>query len=150
MGDFTVLAFQTEHDATEPLGYLIQYKPTGEKLLFATDTYFIRHRFKGLNYILIECNYCREILEENVKAGRIPKGLKNRILESHFSLDNLKTFLTANDLSQVKKVVLIHLSDGNSNAAQMISEVHRADQEGHCDRRAREGNSFRTIPILRN
>lgn len=123
VGDFTVLAFETEHDATEPLGYLIQYKPTGEKLLFATDTYFIRHRFKGLNYILIECNYCREVLEENVKAGHIPKSLKSRLLESHFSLDNLKTFLEANDLKEVRKIILIHLSDSNSNSKQMIREI---------------------------
>jgi len=124
MGDFRVLPFPTEHDCPGAVGYLIQYKPTGEKLLFATDTFFIRHRFSGLNYIVIECNYCLDILKSNVEAGRIPESLKNRILESHFSLDNLKAFLKANDLSQVKKIVLIHLSDSNSNAAQMISEVH--------------------------
>ena len=124
VGDFTVLPFPTEHDCPGAVGYLIQYRPTGEKLLFATDTFFIRNRFSGLNYIVIECNYCLDILKSNVEAGRISESLKNRILESHFSLDNLKAFLKANDLSQVKKIVLIHLSDSNSNAAQMISEVH--------------------------
>lgn len=122
--DFTVLPFPTEHDCPGAVGYLIQYRPTGEKLLFATDTFFIRHRFSGLNYIVVECNYCKEVLEENVRAGHIPESLKNRILESHFSLENLKGFLAANDLNQVKKIVLIHLSDGNSDAAQMIREVH--------------------------
>jgi len=123
MGDFIVLPFPTEHDAADPLGFLIQYKPTGEKLLFATDTFFIRHRFNGLNYIVIECNYCREVLEENVKEGHVSEGLKSRIIESHFSLENVKGFLKANDLSQVKKIVLIHLSDGNSNATRMVSEI---------------------------
>jgi len=123
-GDFTVIPFPTEHDCPGAVGYLIQYKFTGEKLLFATDTYYIRHRFQGLNYILVECNYCKDILEANVEAGRIPESLKNRLLESHFSLENVKGFLKANDLSQVKKIVLIHLSDSNSNAAQMISEIH--------------------------
>lgn len=123
LGDFTILSFKTEHDAAEPCGYLIQYNPTGEKLLFATDTFFLRHRFIGLNYIVIECNYCLDILKANVEAGRIPESLKNRILESHFSLDNLKIFFKANDLKDVTKIVLIHLSDGNSDAARMVSEI---------------------------
>jgi len=123
VGDFTVLPFPTEHDCPGSVGYLLQYKPTGEKLLFATDTYFIRNRFNGLNYIMIEANYCRDILEENITAGRIPESLKNRLLESHFSLDNVKEFLKANDLTKVRKIVLIHLSDGNSDAARMVHEI---------------------------
>ena len=124
VGDFTVLPFHTEHDCPGAVGYLVQHKPTGEKLLFATDTYFIRHRFSGLNYILIECNYCKDILDENIEAGLIPLSLKNRLLESHFSLDNVKEFMKANDLTKVRKIVLIHLSDGNSDAARMVQEIH--------------------------
>jgi phosphoribosyl 1,2-cyclic phosphodiesterase len=123
LGDFIVVPFDTQHDAAQPLGYLIAYKPTGEKLLFATDTYYIRYRFNGLNYLLVECNYCQDILEENINSGRIPESLKNRLLESHFSLDNVKGFLEANDLTQVRKIVLIHLSDSNSDASRMVREI---------------------------
>lgn len=123
-GDFTVLPFPTEHDCPGAVGYLIQYRPTGEKLLFATDTFYLRHKFAGLNYILIECNYCKETLDANIEAGLIPLSLKNRLIESHFSLENVKGFLAANDLTKVKKIVLIHLSDGNANAAQMVREIH--------------------------
>ncbi|HBV87016.1 MAG TPA: MBL fold metallo-hydrolase [Desulfosporosinus sp.] len=123
LDDFIILPFDTQHDCAQPLGYLIAYKPTGEKLLFATDTYYIRYRFNGLNYILVECNYCRDILEENIQTGRVPESLKNRLLESHFSMDNVKDFLRANDLTRVRKIVLIHLSDGNSDAARMVSEI---------------------------
>lgn len=123
VGDFTVLPFPTEHDCPGAVGYLIQYKPTGERLLFATDTYFIRNRFNGLNYILIEANYCKETLDANVEAGYVSLSLKNRLIESHFSLENVKGFLSANDLSQVKRIVLIHLSEGNSDAARMVREI---------------------------
>lgn len=123
VGDFIVLPFPTEHDAAEPLGYLIQYRPTGEKLLFATDTYYIRHRFNGLSYILIECNYCKDTLDANIEAGYIPLSLKNRLLESHFSLENVKGFLKANDLTSVRKIVLMHLSDSNSDSARMVREI---------------------------
>jgi phosphoribosyl 1,2-cyclic phosphodiesterase len=121
-GDFIILPVEAQHDAP-CVAYLIVYKPTGEKLLYATDTYYLKNRFVGLNYILVECNYIPDILKANIEAGLIPESLKNRLLESHFSLDNVKGFLKANDLSEVRKIVLIHLSDGNSDAARMIKEI---------------------------
>ena len=122
VGDFIVLPVVAQHDVP-CAAFLIVYKPTGEKLLYATDTYYLTNRFNGLNYVLIECNYCRDILDANIEAGIIPFSLKKRILESHFSLDNLKGFLEANDLKEVRKIVLIHLSDGNSDAARMVREI---------------------------
>jgi phosphoribosyl 1,2-cyclic phosphodiesterase len=125
IGDFTILPFKTEHDAADPVGYLVQYIPTGEKLLFATDTYYLRYRFQKLNYILVECNYCPDILKANIESGSVPQTLANRLLESHFSLENVKGFMEANDLSEVRKIVLIHLSDGNSDAARMKAEIEQ-------------------------
>ncbi len=126
IGNFTVLPFDTEHDAEEPLGFLIQYKPTGEKLLYATDTYYIKYRFKGLNYILIECNYNFDIAKLNAEDGTINKTRYSRLLESHMSLNNLLKFLHANDLSNTKNIVLCHLSDTNSNEEEMKNAVYEA------------------------
>jgi phosphoribosyl 1,2-cyclic phosphodiesterase len=123
IGDFTILPFDTEHDSAQPLGFFIQYRPTGERLVYLTDSYYCKYKFPRLNYILIECNYCLDILKSNIEAGLIPEALKNRLLESHFSLDNVKDFLQANDLSEVRKIVLIHLSDGNSDAERMVREI---------------------------
>lgn len=123
IGTFTILPFDTQHDAPEPLGYLIYSNKTGEKLLFATDTYYVKYRFRGLNYIMIECNYASDILKENIANGSVPEALKNRLLRSHFSLANVKKFLQANDLSKVKAIYLMHLSAGNSDAKRMKREV---------------------------
>lgn len=123
IGTFTVMPFDTQHDAKEPVGYLIYSNYTKEKLLFATDTYYIKYRFKNLNYIMLECNYALDILEENVARGAIPLALKNRLLESHFSLSNVKKFLLANDLSSVKEIYLLHLSDSNSDAKRFKKEI---------------------------
>jgi len=123
VGDFIVLPFKTEHDALNPFGYLIYYKPTGEKLIFATDTYYLKHRFKALDYILIETNYCKDTLDYNIENGYIAREMKNRLLESHFSLEHVKEFLSANDLSKVKLIVLLHLSANNSDANRMIREI---------------------------
>jgi phosphoribosyl 1,2-cyclic phosphodiesterase len=67
VGTWTILPFDTVHDASEPLGFLLASGK--EKLLFATDTSYIRYRFKGLTHIMIEANYQREILEHGVEEG---------------------------------------------------------------------------------
>ena len=123
IGTFTILPFETEHDAKEPLGYLIYSSATGDKLLFATDTYYIRYKFQGLTHIMVECNYASDILQLNIQEGLIPEGLKNRLLESHFSLANVKSFLLANDLSRVQEIYLMHLSSGNSDAERFKREI---------------------------
>lgn len=121
--NWSIIPFPTEHDAVEPFGYLIHSSKTNEKLLFATDTYYIRYKFKGITHLMIECNYALDILNENVKNGRIGAFLKNRVLKSHFSLENVKEFIKATDLSELKEVWLLHLSDSNSNAERFKTEI---------------------------
>lgn len=128
VGNFYIVPFATEHDAKQPLGFLIQEISSGEKLLFATDTYYIRYNFPGINYIMIECNYVPEILYANVEAGLVSEFRKDRLLKSHFSLDNVLEFIKANDMSTVKKIILMHLSDENSNAVRMIAEISALSQ----------------------
>ena len=118
--NFVVLPFETEHDANEPLGFLIYHKDMG-KLLFITDSYYCQYRFENVDHILIECNYSNKILQEK----ELPKFLKSRIIKSHFELENVKEFLKATDLTGTKEIVLIHLSDGNSNAAEFQEEIER-------------------------
>ena len=72
---------------------------------------------------MVECNYAADILYENVKRGAVPEVLKNRLLTSHFSLENVKEFLKANDLSKVQEIHLLHLSEGNSDAERFKQEV---------------------------
>lgn len=124
IGNFVILPFDTQHDAAEPLGFLIQYKLTGEKLLYATDTYYIKYKFSKLNYLLLECNYNTEIAKENVKNGVINKTRYTRLLESHFSLENVLKFLQANDLTHTKNIILCHLSNDNSNQEIMKNKVY--------------------------
>ena len=123
VGNFAVLPFKTEHDCAEPLGFLIVHQGTGEKLVFATDTFYVRHLFNNPNYIMCECNYCLDSLKANVEDGTVPEAFKNRLIQSHFSLDNVKEFLEANVTSDTRKIILMHLSDDNSDAARMVKEI---------------------------
>ena len=125
IGSFSVHGFKTEHDATEPFGFLIHHPEMG-MVLFATDTSFLEYVFQGLNNILIECNYRKDILEANVRAGKLPERVRNRTLRSHCSFDTCKAILEANDLTAVNNIVLIHLSDGNSNAREFHDGIAEA------------------------
>jgi phosphoribosyl 1,2-cyclic phosphodiesterase len=122
LGTWTILPFETQHDAAEPLGFLM-VNQGGDKLLYATDTYYIRYRFRGLTHIAVECNYSMDILRANIEAGLVEPALKKRILKSHFSLEHVKEFLKANDLSNVREIWLIHLSDDNSDATRFKREI---------------------------
>lgn len=119
IGTFTVIGFNVQHDAKEPLGYLIYSEVTKEKLLFATDTFYIQSKFAKLNYIMIECNYAKDIIDKNNMNTMV----KSRLYSSHFELGNVKEFLKMNDLSKVKEIYLMHLSDGNSDEQRFKREI---------------------------
>ena len=91
IGTWTIHPFETEHDAAEPLGFMLA--SGNERLLFATDTAYIKPRFAGLTCLMIECNYSLEILRESVRSGAIPREHKTRVMKSHMSLETLRIFL---------------------------------------------------------
>lgn len=124
IGTWSIMPVESQHDAPEPLSFLIA-NASGEKALFATDTYYLKNRFRGLNLIVVECNYAADILQANVEAGKVQTTMKNRLLKSHFSLANVKEFLKANNLSKVQEIWLIHLSEGNSDEARFKREVQQ-------------------------
>lgn len=122
IGGFTVTPFPTEHDCEQPFGYQIDHPEIG-RVVFATDTYFVRYTFDGLTNVMVECNYAPDILDENVRKGLIPAFLRNRTLRSHMSLQTCIDMLRANDLTKVSQVVLLHLSNQNSDAERFSREV---------------------------
>ncbi|MCD8282061.1 MAG: MBL fold metallo-hydrolase [Prevotella sp.] len=124
-GGFKLMAFPTRHDAAEPFGFLISHPDCGT-VLFATDTYLLPYKFAGLNNILIECNYRDDLLERNIYAERVTPAARKRIVKSHMSYETCIETLQENDLRTVNSIVLIHLSDGNSNAEEFRRGVSEA------------------------
>ena len=120
VGSFTVTTFSVKHDALEPLGFLIEHPECGT-ILFATDTYYIPYSFKDfdVNHVMIECNYSKEILRYNNQLEK----LKDRIIHSHLELEDVKEFFRANQFTELRDVVLLHLSNANSNAEQFTEEI---------------------------
>lgn len=122
LGSWIVLPFPTEHDCEGAMGFLLANR-VGEKLLYLTDSCYCKYTFSGINYFLLECNHSYDILDANVANGSLPAAQKKRLIKSHMSLENAKKFLQANDLSKVQQIILIHLSEGNSDAALFKREI---------------------------
>jgi phosphoribosyl 1,2-cyclic phosphodiesterase len=116
IGTFRVLPFDVTHDAAEPLGFLAESGTTGDKLLYFSDTAYVKYTFDGLTHVISECNHGEYELRKSVRNGVIDPDLAKRIAKNHFSLERLLDFLKANDLTRIREVYLIHLSDNNSDA----------------------------------
>lgn len=125
IGTFAVLPFDVQHDAPDPLGFLLTSRRTGEKLLYFTDTYYLKYRFTGLTHIMGECNYSMDIVEQSVRNGYIPPELVPRLIKSHMSLEHFLDLLKANDLHEVKQIYLLHLSNNNSDAERFREAVQK-------------------------
>jgi phosphoribosyl 1,2-cyclic phosphodiesterase len=124
-GGFRIMPFNVVHDCKEPFGFLINHPETGT-VLFATDTAEIPYNFAGLNNLLIEANYSDEIVYDNIYKGKLNAKHQERVMQSHMSIATCERFLRDNDMKGVNNIVLIHLSDGNSNAVQFRERIARA------------------------
>lgn len=125
IGGFTVLPFATIHDAQEPCGFIIHHPEMGV-LLFATDTRDIGYTFKGMDYVMLECNYDEKLLNENIRAGRLNYNVGDRIKNSHMSVSRCQTILRDNDLRKVKGIMLLHLSHDNSDRDSFVQRIKRS------------------------
>jgi len=118
VGTFRILAFNLVHEV-ECLGFLLANK-NGKKLAYITDSAYCPYVFKGLNFILIEANYSIELLKKN---KNLASQVKQQIMRDHMSLETVLNFLKANDLSKVREIYLLHLSDANSDAEMFKREI---------------------------
>jgi len=123
VGDFKVTPFTVKHDCAEPFGFYISHPEMGN-CLFMTDCYYVANTFPNLNQLLVEANYADDIITERLNAGKIHPSIATRVRSSHMEIETLKSMLQANDLKAVNNIVLIHLSDGNSDAARFQREIH--------------------------
>lgn len=122
-GRFKVLPFDACHDVP-CVGYLIDHPETG-RIMFLTDSCMCEYVFPGLNQVMIECNYSDAKLVEAINAGRTLPSQRERLMASHMELNTCKGFLCANDLTNVANIVLLHLSDNNSDEKNFVSEIER-------------------------
>lgn len=125
VGTFVVKPFDVAHvnsDGTncENLGFLIYSTATKEKMLWITDASYIESRFPPMDYICIECNYV-DIDDYANELEFVNTFVEGRRLRSHLSLDRCVDFLKQQDLSRVKEIRLLHLTESQGNIYTVIN-----------------------------
>ena len=94
-------------------------------MVFATDTSQLNVNFGNISYWLVECNYDIDILRSNVAKGVVNGILAQRIAKSHLSLRKCIDMFSVNNLSRTKIILLIHLSEKNSDRELFRREISR-------------------------
>lgn len=122
---FCVLPFQAIHDAQEPVSFYIQDIHTKESLLFITDTAYIKYKIPSVDVLMVECNYVKSVIDKKVQDGKLHHVLRNRIVKNHLSLETLKEALKQADLSNLKEMYVLHLSDSNSDEKYILEELQK-------------------------
>ena len=120
-GNFYIKAFSLVHDV-ECYGFYIQHPDIGT-LVYATDTEYIKYRFKNLNHILVEANYSDDLID-NEAVNR------EHVLRGHMSLQTALDFISTNDNPNLRTVCLLHLSDKNSDSEQFLQKTKETVKYG--------------------
>ena len=121
LGGCKIIPLPVEHDVP-CFAFLVHHEGMG-KLLFITDTMIFNYRIDGLNHILIEANYSDRRLDDNIESGLLPESLRERIIRSHMEIRTTIDVLKSLDLSEVWNIVLVHLSEGNSDAVEFVHSI---------------------------
>ena len=112
---FEIMAVTMHHDCP-CVGYMVYSKNTNERLFFATDTYKITVNPQGIDYLILEINYQKEIVNRLVNDGIMESSIRARLLFSHYELSKALNWLKKIDKSRLKRIYVAHLSNGNANA----------------------------------
>lgn len=120
-GNYIIKAFPLVHDVPCH-GFYIFHDDMGS-LIYASDTEYIKYRFKNLNHILVEANYSYDLID-NEAVNR------EHVLRGHMSLQTALDFISTNDNPALRNVVLLHLSDKNSDSEQFLQKTKETIKYG--------------------
>mgnify|MGYP006421226861 CR=1 FL=1 len=124
IGNFKIKAYEVTHDAADPVCFEIYHAKAG-KIVFITDTFHCKYVFKNVSHYMIESNHDERIIFSKNYSNELAF-LKKRILNNHFSIKETVNYLRKSDLSMAKTILLIHLSDSNSDAEVFKTTIQEA------------------------
>ena len=120
LGELTVSAFSTSHDAADPVGYT--FTDGVHKAAIVTDlgmvTGVVEESIRGADLLVAEANHDPDLL----LSGPYPPYLKQRILGNHGHLSNAACGELVRR-SGARTVVLAHLSAENNRPALALEAV---------------------------
>ena len=115
VGSFEIIPLEMNHDRY-CLGFYIHSTRLRESLFFATDTCYIPYVLPPMDYIMVEANYDIDILNDRIVRGDVDPSMKSRLAKSHMEIGSTLLWLGKQDLHKTKRIYLLHLSYGSSNA----------------------------------
>ena len=98
-------------------GFLITHPDMG-RMLYITDTEFVKWKFKNINHILISCNYQNKYKDDDGAK-------RSHVLRGHMELETVKGFVEANNSNELTNVILCHLSQDNAEPIECVEEVQK-------------------------
>ncbi len=114
IGDLNVTAFTIPHDATDPVGFVLESE--GIRLGVATDLGYmpanVSQQLRRCDVVMLESNHDLEMLRD----GPYPWSVKQRVMSrvGHLSNTAAAEFLEKGYDGQAAYVVLAHLSESNN------------------------------------
>lgn len=123
VGPWTVVPLELVHDVA-CLGFLIG-SPSGERMLYVSDSSYCKYRFANLNLVAVEANYSRGILDRLVEQGTLDEQHAARVVRNHMSLEHAAELVHAAAGPALREVHLLHLSGGNSDEADFKAQIQR-------------------------
>lgn len=115
-GNFKIYPFELLHNVP-CYGFYITHPDMGI-LVYASDTEYIKWKFANVNHFLVECNYDMKYVDRSLPNY-------SHILSGHLSLDTCKEFLRVNNSTNIRNVVLCHLSSSNSDSNEFREEISK-------------------------
>lgn len=123
-GNFGIQAFKVPHDGVPCYGFYITV--AGHRILYATDFEYLPCSFKNvrLTDMIVECNHQKELVDKG-------QAKYSHQIKGHCSLDTLiEKVIRENMTSDLRTVILCHMSGDSCNAEECLSEVQKAVGEG--------------------
>lgn len=123
IGNLEILSFSVSHDAADPVGFVVRAE--GAQFGLATDLGHISHlvktRLAGSHALVIESNYCPELL----RTGEYPPKIQQRIRgrQGHLSNEDMCSLLHALLHDALQHVIVVHISENNNTPALVEQRV---------------------------
>lgn len=107
-----------EHNV-ENYAYIVDCEEFG-RMLFITDCVRFQYRIKGVNHLIVEANYSNDIVLDHMMNGYEIRSQN----QYHMELEDTIECVKNNMSSELNNVVLIHLSEIQSDEQMFIEKVH--------------------------
>lgn len=124
VGAFAVTPFSVQHDVP-CFGFLIDHNESGQ-IVFATDLSKLNALFPDARHFIIEANYCAYKLADRELNGIGNTYVNERVKRSHLSIQQAVKLIELNKDADLRNIVLIHLSDANSDEGSFHDQITHA------------------------